>query len=102
MYCIIVKNVIKPECKTDYLAVMLENANASVANETGCHTFDVIEALEEDDTFYLYEIYEDKQALAIHKQMPHYLASRPLLANIVTEVAVIRANVLGCNHRLGE
>lgn len=98
MYCIIVKNVVEAGTKDSYLAIMTENARASVANEIGCHAFDIIDSIEEENTFYLYEIYENKQALEIHKKSPHYLASRPLLAKIVTHVAVIRADVVACNH----
>ena len=94
MYCIIVKNVLKPGTKDAYLAAMHPNAEASVRDEPGCHRFDVLEAREEADTFYLYEIYESPDALAAHKEMPHYKESRVVLADCVAETSVIRADVL--------
>ncbi len=97
MYCIIVKNVVKPGTREAYLEAMLPNAKASVANEEDCHVFDIIEAQEEQDTFYLYEIYTDKAALATHKLTDHYLSSRKLLSELVVETSVIRADVLARN-----
>ena len=94
MYCIIVKNVLKPGTKDTYLAAMLLNATASVRDEPRCHRFDVLEAKEEPNTFYLYEIYDDPDALASHKETPHYKQSRTVLAECVTETSVIRADVL--------
>ena len=94
MYCIIVKNVLKPGTRDDYLSAMLTNAAASVRDEPGCHRFDVLEAQEEPDTFYLYEIYDDADALQAHKETPHYRESRVVLADYVIETSVIRADVL--------
>ncbi len=94
MYCIIVKNVLKPGTKDAYLAAMLPNAEASVRDEPGCQRFDVLEAREEPETFYLYEIYDDPAALAAHKETPHYKESRIALADCVAETSVIRADVL--------
>ena len=94
VYCIIVKNVLKPDTKDDYLAAMLPNATASVRDEPGCHRFDVLEAREEPNTFYLYEIYDDPAALTAHKETSHYKESRIVLAECVNEASVIRADVL--------
>ena len=99
VYCIIVKNVLKPGTKDDYLAAMLPNATASVRDEPGCHRFDVLEVREEPNTFYLYEIYDDPDALTAHKETAHYKESRIVLAACVDEVSVIRADVL---HRVPE
>jgi len=99
VYCIIVKNVLKPGTKDDYMAAMLPNATASVRDEPGCHRFDVLEAREEPNTFYLYEIYDDPDALTAHKGTAHYKESRIVLATCVDEVSVIRADFL---HRVPE
>lgn len=94
MYCIIVKNILKPGTRDTYLGAMLPNAAASVRDEPGCHRFDVLEAKEEPNTFYLYEIYDDPDALTVHKATPHYTESRVVLAECVIETSVIRADVL--------
>ena len=97
MYCIIVKNVLNPGTRDTYWAAMRENAEASVRDEPGCHRFDVLEAREEENTFYLYEIYDSPDALAAHKETPHYKESRTVLADCVAETSVIRADVLSRN-----
>lgn len=97
MYCIVVKNVIKEGARDEYLAAMLPNSRDSVANEPDCLVFDVLEAKEEPNTFYLYEIYRSPDALQVHKQTPHYLRSRPLIADLVVEQSVLRADVVERN-----
>ena len=97
MYCIIVKNVLHPGTRETYFAAMRTNAEASVRDEPDCHRFDVLEAHEEENTFYLYEIYTSPEALDLHKATPHYIESRKILADCVAEVSVIRADVLARN-----
>lgn len=97
MYCIIVKNQVKEDCREKYLDAMLSNAKASLENEAGCIVFDVLEAREEPNTFYLYEVYESTDALEVHKQTDHYKNSRPILSDIVESVSVIRSDVLAMN-----
>jgi quinol monooxygenase YgiN len=97
VYCIIVKNVVKEGARDSYLAAMLPNAKASAENEEGCLAFDVLEAKEEPNTFYLYEIYTSPEALQVHKQMDHYLRSRPLISELVVDQSVLRADVLEMN-----
>ncbi|MBW3695941.1 antibiotic biosynthesis monooxygenase [Vibrio sp. T187] len=100
MFSIIVKNVVKQGSREQYLAVMKENALASVSNERGCYVFDVLEAQEDDHVFYLYEIYSDEAALAEHKLTDHYLASRQQLAGLVVDQSVIRCDVVDRNSKL--
>ena len=97
MYCIVVKNVIREGARDEYLAAMLPNARASVEDEPDCLVFDVLEAKEEPNTFYLYEIYTSPDALEAHKKTPHYLNSRPLIADLLIETSVIRADVVERN-----
>ncbi len=97
MYCIVVKTQLKPGTRKTFLDAMLPNAEASVRDEPGCLVFDVLEAREEDDTFYLYEIYIDQAALAAHKETPHYQASRAVVNDLIAEQSVIRADVIAMN-----
>jgi len=97
MYCIIVKNVLHPGMRDAYLTAMHANAEASVRDEPDCYRFDVLEAREEKNTFYLYEIYTSPDALEVHKKTPHYTQSRKALADCIAETNVIRADVLAQN-----
>lgn len=102
MYCIVVKTQLKPGARKAFLDAMLPNAEASVRDEPGCHVFDVLEAREEPDTFYLYEIYADQAALAAHKETPHYASSRAIVNDLIAAQSVIRADVISMNpNRLG-
>ncbi|XKE44724.1 antibiotic biosynthesis monooxygenase [Halomonas organivorans] len=97
MYCIIVQTRLKPGTRERFLEAMLPNAEASVRDEPGCHAFDVIEDRDTPDLFHLYEIYTDQQALAAHKETPHYQASRAVVNELIAEQQVIRADVLATN-----
>lgn len=100
MYCIIVKTQLKPGTRKAFLDAMLVNAEASVRDEAGCIAFDVLEAREEPDTFYLYEIYTSPSALDTHKDTPHYKASRAIVTDLIAEQSVIRADVTSLNPAL--
>lgn len=76
------------------MAAMSLNATKSVNDESGCHRFDILEAKEEANTYYLYEVYDDPDALEEHKATPHYKDSREALKDIVVETSVIRAEVI--------
>ncbi len=97
MYCIIVKVELKPNNRDQFFAAMTKNASASVNNEPGCVVFDVLEAREEPDTFYLYEIYRDPEALQEHKQTPHYQSTRTVINDLIKTQSVIRADVTAMN-----
>ena len=97
MYCIVVKTELKPGKREAFLQTMLPNAEASVSLEAGCHVFDILEAQEEPDTFYLYEIYADEDALQAHKQTDHYRESRAVVNELIARQSVIRADVIAVN-----
>jgi quinol monooxygenase YgiN len=97
VYCIIVKTELRPGKREAFLQAMLPNAEASVRLEPGCHVFDVLEAQEEPNTFYLYEIYADKDALQAHKATDHYQTSRGVVNDLIEKQTVIRADVLAVN-----
>jgi len=63
---------VQPEYVEKLKPAMLENA-AKSAQEATCHQFDVIVSQDDENTFMFYEVYKDKQALADHRQTPHFL-----------------------------
>ncbi len=70
---VLVVNVkVKPGHADALIPAMLENAAQSALEET-CYQFDVIVSQDNPNTFMFYEVYEDEQALADHRQTPHYL-----------------------------
>jgi quinol monooxygenase YgiN len=75
---------IKPENVSEFMEKVLENADASLA-EDGCSVFDVCVDPKDPTCVMLYEVYSDEKAFEQHQQTPHfkkYLAEAvPLLAS---------------------
>ena len=63
---------VQPEFVAKLKPAMLENAAQSVQEEN-CYQFDVIVSQDDENTFMFYEVYKDEQALADHRQTPHFL-----------------------------
>ena len=62
---------VDPEYVEQLKPAMLENA-AHSAQEEGCRQFDVIVSQDDEHAFMFYEVYKDEQALASHRQTPHF------------------------------
>ena len=62
---------VRPEFRDAYRKAILENAAASLELEPGCLTFDVCED-PETGAFFLYELYESREAFAKHLTMEHF------------------------------
>ena len=56
-----------------FIPLMLTNAHASLALESGCECFDVLRPEGSNDRVLLYEIYRDQAAFDEHCHSPHYL-----------------------------
>ena len=81
--------VVTVKVKPGYVDVlrpaMLENAAQSIKEQT-CYQFDVIVSQDDDNTFMFYEVYKDEQALADHRQTPHFLAYWNLMQELGDKV----------------
>jgi Antibiotic biosynthesis monooxygenase len=62
MYIVLVSIQMKPERREAFLDAMLENARRSLADESGCVRFDVVEDEADPNHLILYEIYRDRAA----------------------------------------
>lgn len=69
---VMVRFEVEPGRREAFLPVIEANAAASLAEEPGCRRFDVILPNDEPDVVLLYEVYEDAEAFARHRQTPHY------------------------------
>ncbi len=71
MFVVAVTFEIKPEFIESFRAAILKNAAASLRDEPGCHQFDV--SFSEDGArCFLYEVYDDGEAFAVHRATPHF------------------------------
>ncbi|WP_438768270.1 putative quinol monooxygenase [Kushneria sp. TE3] len=63
---------IKQGQRDAFLALAHNDANESLANESGCHQFDVLVPEEDGNIVILHEVYTDRAAFDNHMAMPHY------------------------------
>ena len=71
MKAIIVQLYIKEECIEKFKEVTFYNSE-NARKEPGNLRFDVIQSSEENNLFYLYEIYKSDDAIAYHRTTEHY------------------------------
>ncbi len=84
MFSLVVSMEVRPESREEFLAGMTANAEASVRDEPGCLRFDVCSVEGDENRFLLYELYEDAEAFAAHKQAPHFLEWRKTAERVLT------------------
>ncbi len=65
---------VAPEQFDRFHAAALEDARCSVRDEPGCRRFDVLIPKDGEGSLTFYEVYDDADALAAHRQTPHYAA----------------------------
>ena len=63
---------VAPERFDRFHAAALEDARCSVRDEPGCRRFDVLIPKDGEGSLTFYEVYDDADALAAHRQTPHY------------------------------
>ena len=52
--------------------LLTEMQNQTIENEEGCIAYDILQNVEEPNTVYLYECYENKAALNAHNKASYY------------------------------
>lgn len=97
MYVLLLKTQLKPGAFEAFMGAMRINAAASVRDEPGCLTFDVMRDRSDPDLVWLYEVYVDEAAFEVHMQSAHFLASRPLVEPLIEHQDVIEADMLALN-----
>ena len=76
----------KPGCAEALIPTMRENAANSVL-EDGCYQFDILTNEDDENDFVFYEVYKDKDALASHRETPHFLAYFNLMQELGDKVS---------------
>ena len=75
---------VRPECVDAFRDATLANARASL-KEPGIARFDVLQHADDPARFTLVEAYRTADAPARHKETPHYLKWRDLVAPLMAE-----------------
>jgi autoinducer 2-degrading protein len=70
---LVVKIRVKAEHREQFLEEMWADAVGSEQNEPGCLMFNIVQDNADPCLLYLFEVYQDDQALEAHKQAPHFL-----------------------------
>ncbi len=85
MYVVVVEIEIQPGSEERFMGHMREQARASLAEEPGCHQFDVCVDPENATKVLLYEVYDDAVSFEVHLKMPYFApfdaAVQPLMAS---------------------
>jgi len=72
MFVVTVLFELTPGAYERFLPLMIDNARLSREQEPGCRQFDVCIDPQNQNTVFLYEIYDDRLAFDHHLTMPHF------------------------------
>jgi autoinducer 2-degrading protein len=76
MIAIWVKVKVKADRRGDFLKAIEVDALGSEGDEPGCARFNVLQDVQDQNTYYFYEVYCDEAALEAHRAAPHYAVWR--------------------------
>ena len=90
-----VEFTIKPGKVDQFFEAVCVNAAASARDEPGCRKFDVMRDRDpaRADVITLYEIYDDDDAFAAHKEASHYKAFSAAIDGLVADRMVRQLTV---------
>jgi len=88
MLAVCVDFEVDPASLDAFLTIMQKNASDSLANEVGCHQFDITQDLQNPTKIFLYELYDDAAAFDLHKKASHYLEFNQLASEMATAKSV--------------
>ena len=71
-----------------FLIIMMKNASDSLANEVGCHQFDIAQDQQNPTKIFLYELYDDAVAFELHKKASHYLEFNDAISGMVNKKSI--------------
>ena len=88
MFAVIVTFQINPSDWAAFLPTMRDNAATSLAQEAGCHRFDVCTDPARPHEVFLYELYTDAAAFYAHLSSDHFKAFDARVAQMVASKSV--------------
>ena len=87
---------IVPADREAYLAAITENGAASV-KEPGCKRFDILNLASDPNHFFLYEVYENEEAVKAHRETDHFKKYAATTAKMVAKREARRMSVIASN-----
>lgn len=82
MYAVTVTLQVKSGMIQTFMPLMIKNAHTSRREEPGCQMFDVCR---DENTIFLYEIYDDRAAFDAHLTSDHFQAFDTAVADMVID-----------------
>ena len=73
MFVVTVDFQIKQEHVAEFMKKMEKQAYNSLHREEGCLQFDICRNPEDERRIFLYEVYKDREAFALHLKTDHFL-----------------------------
>jgi autoinducer 2-degrading protein len=73
MSALVVKIQMKAEFRDQFINEMLADAIGSEKVEPGCLMFNIVNDASDPNILYLFEVYNDADAIEEHKKMPHFV-----------------------------
>ncbi|MEM6728359.1 MAG: putative quinol monooxygenase [Pseudomonadota bacterium] len=89
MFAVTVRFEIKEGDVAAFLPLMRANAAQSLADEPGCHRFDICTDPARPSEVFLYELYEDAAAFDAHLKSPHFLSFDAQTSDMISEKHVV-------------
>ena len=71
-----------------FVIIMMKNTWDSLANEVGCHQFDIAQDQQNPTKIFLYELYDDAVAFELHKKASHYLEFNDAISGMVNKKSI--------------
>ncbi len=88
MFAVTVMFEIKETHVSEFLPLMIANAQASLTSEPGCKQFDVCRNPANPQEIFLYELYDDEAAFKVHLQTDHFKSFDAKVASMINEKIV--------------
>lgn len=85
MFAVSVTFVIRDDHLIRFLALVRDNAGASLREEPGCLRFDVCRAADRPHEVFLYEVYAAPSDFDNHCKMPHFKAFKAATEHMVVD-----------------
>lgn len=89
-FIVIAEFQVKPGELDRFLELAHEDARQSLNNEAGCHQFEVLIPIDQNDVVVLHEAYTDRSAFETHTNMPHYQPFKEGTAPLLATDPVVR------------
>ncbi len=88
-YIVTVEFDVDPARFAAFMPLMVENAETSKRDETGCRHFDVCRPRDVANRVFLYEIYDDEAAFQRHLQSGHFKAFAAATKDMITARRIV-------------